>query len=168
MAVNQGSRSTVLVVGDSFVDVLAGPLPNLPTFGTNTVSPEPIAALPGGSALNVACNLQRLRGGTALFTGVGRDAFGEIPRRHCADIGVTLLEATCHDAAAPTGVCVVLSGSGEAADRAFCSHYGVSDAFDVADLLRGGGDGGGGGACVLSSPGWGVCHVHVAGFYSCA
>ena len=78
MAVNQGSRSTVLVVGDSFVDVLAGPLPNLPTFGTNTVSPEPIAALPGGSALNVACNLQRLRGGTALFTGVGRDAFGEI------------------------------------------------------------------------------------------
>eukprot|EP00937_MAST-01D_sp_MAST-1D-sp2_P002929 g2929.t1 len=147
----------VLVVGDSFVDVLAGPLPRLPSLGTNVISPKPIAALPGGAALNVAANLRRLRGDVevSLFTGLGSDAFGEIPRAHCAALGVRLLEAEV-DQCLPTGVCLVLSGS---TDRAFCSHFGVSDAFDAAQLLRGGGGDG-----PLAS----ARHLHVSGFYSCA
>ena len=64
-------RRTILVVGDSFCDVNAGPLPRLPEWGRNVVSPERILAQPGGAALNVACNLQRLRGDTALYSGIG-------------------------------------------------------------------------------------------------
>lgn len=84
---------TVLVVGDAFCDVNAGPLPGLPQWGCNVISPGAIAAMPGGGALNVACGLQRLRGSTALFTGIGRDAFGDMLRRHCAEVGVNLVEA---------------------------------------------------------------------------
>ena len=127
-ATASGEADGILVVGDAFVDVLAGPLPSLPSLGTNVVSPEPIAALPGGAALNVACNLRRLANPArrvTLFTGLGRDAFSEVPRSHCAKLGVNLIEADV-DARLPTGVCIVLSG---ATDRAFCSHYGVSDSF---------------------------------------
>ena len=97
---------TILVVGDAFCDVNAGPLTALPTWGRNTISPEAIVAHPGGAALNVASNLQRLRGeaSTMLFTGIGQDAFGAMLRSHCANLGVRLLEATPSDPALPTGV----------------------------------------------------------------
>ena len=69
-------ESAVLVLGDTFVDIHAGPFHNLPTWGTDTSSPSPIEAVPSGAALNVASALQRLRGGTTLYTGVGQDSFG--------------------------------------------------------------------------------------------
>jgi sugar/nucleoside kinase (ribokinase family) len=110
----------VLVVGDAFCDVNAGPLPQLPRWGCNTISPEPILAQAGGAALNVACGLSRLGVATSLYTGLGKDAFGDLLRGHCARLGVDLMEATVTDQAQPTGVCMVLSGPD---DRAFCSQY---------------------------------------------
>ena len=147
-------RRTVLVVGDSFCDVLAGPLASLPKWGVNVVSPSPILAQPGGAALNVACGLARLRGNTTLFSGIGRDAFGDLLRAHLSQVGVQLIEAG-GDTSQPTGVCMVLSGPD---DRAFCSHFGVSDTFDAASLLEDN-------ARVLRA--LDVAHVHCAGFYSC-
>ena len=144
---------SVIVVGDSFVDVHAGPLQSLPIWGTNTISPSPIAALPGGAALNVASGLQRLCcSGVVLFSGIGRDAFGDLLRAHCARIGLYLREAAA-EASQPTGVCMVLSGP---EDRAFCSHFGVSDTFDAAELTDD----------VLGE--LRARHIHVAGFFSCA
>ena len=149
----QEPPTAVLVVGDSFVDVHAGPLGSLPTWGTNTISPAPIEALPGGAALNVATSLQRLGVGTTLFSGIGRDAFGELLRSHCNKLGLRLWEASA-DANAPTGVCMVLSGP---EDRAFCSHFGVSDTFDAAELS----------ADALGAMRPALRHVHVSGFFSC-
>ena len=115
VATTERDPGTILVVGDSFCDVNAGPLPQLPMWGVNTVSPEPILAQPGGAALNVASWLQRLRGDTALYSGIGHDAFGDMLRHHCGSVGVRLMEAAA-DATQPTGVCMVLSGP---EDRAF-------------------------------------------------
>ena len=149
-------RRTILVVGDSFCDVNAGPLNTLPQWGVNVVSPAPILAHPGGAALNVASWLQRLRGDTALFSGIGRDAFGDLLRSHCSKLGVRLIEATS-DASRPTGVCIVLAGP---EDRAFCSHFGVADTFDASELLDRDGH-----ALRTLQPRLG--HIHCAGFYSC-
>ena len=145
-------RPRILVVGDSFVDVHAGPISSLPTWGTNTVSEEPIVALPGGAALNVASNLQRLGGRPMLFSGIGRDSFGDLLRGHCHSLGLRVWEAAA-DAAQPTGVCMVLSGS---ADRAFCSHFGIADTFDATELTE---------AQLRAHPE--LRHVHVSGFFSC-
>ena len=93
-------RPRILVVGDSFVDVHAGPISSLPTWGTNTVSEEAIVALPGGAALNVASNLQRLGGRPMLFSGIGRDSFGDLLRGHCHSLGLRVWEAAA-DAAVP-------------------------------------------------------------------
>jgi sugar/nucleoside kinase (ribokinase family) len=149
---------SVLVVGDSFCDVNAGPLPHLPQWGRNVVSPEAIVAHPGGAALNVASNLARLGIPVALYTGIGNDAFGDMLRRHCASLGVRLIEATPTDRSQPTGVCMVLSGR---EDRAFCSHFGVSDYFDAAELIAADAE-------VLREIVPPLGHVHCAGFFSCA
>lgn len=149
-------RCTILVVGDAFCDVNAGPLQQLPAWGTNTVSPEPILAHPGGAALNVASWLQRLRGDSSLFSGIGCDAFGGILRSHCALLGVRLMEATA-DVRQPTGVCMVLSGP---EDRAFCSHFGVSDVFDASELLAHD-------FAVMRALRPRLGHVHCAGYFSC-
>ena len=152
------ARRSVLVVGDSFCDVNAGPLPHLPQWGRNVISPQAIAAHPGGAALNVASNLARLGVPVTLFTGIGRDAFGDMLRSHCKSLGVRLIEATPSDANQPTGVCMVLSGQH---DRAFCSHFGISDHFDASELLANDGR-------LLREIDPPLAHVHCAGFFSCA
>ena len=149
------SSRDILVIGDAFCDVNAGPLPKLPQWGVNVVSPQPICAMPGGAALNVASWLQRLRGGVTLYTGIGHDAFGDMLRQHCTKFGLRLIEAPS-DARQPTGVCMVLAGPD---DRAFCSHFGISDTFDASALLADD-------ARALRK--LGICHVHVSGFFSCA
>ena len=150
-------RRSILVIGDAFCDVNAGPLASLPQWGTNTISPEAIAVHAGGAALNVASGLQQLRGDTHLFTGLGQDGFGELLRRHCSSLGMDVIEAVDRSTPLPTGVCIVLSGR---KDRAFCSHFGVADAFDAALLLEHDGA-----ALRRLQPPLG--HVHVAGYYSC-
>ena len=147
--------SSVLVVGDTFVDVLAGPLDDMPEWGHAVVSPAPIRALPGGCALNVASSLARLNVRTVLYSGIGNDAFGAIPRAHLSKMGVTLAEAQCSDPAAPTGVCMVISGT---KDRSLVFHSGISDLFNADSLTEE----------VLQGLQPGVKHLHVSGFYSCA
>lgn len=155
-AVAGDGSSSVLVVGDTFVDVLAGPLQNMPEWGHAVVSPAPIRALPGGCALNVASSLARLNVQTVLYSGIGNDAFGAIPRAHLSKMGVTLAEAQCADPAAPTGVCVVISGT---QDRSLVFHSGISDLFDADSLTE---------EVLLALQLRGVKHLHVSGFYSCA
>ena len=47
---SDGAAGRVLVLGDVFVDVVAGGLPGLPVWGGDVAAPGPILALPGGSA----------------------------------------------------------------------------------------------------------------------
>ena len=147
----------VLVVGDTFVDVLAGPIAQLPAWGHAVASSKPIEVLPGGCALNVASSLARLRGCAALYSGIGRDAFGDIPRNHLARLGVTLHEAHCADPAAPTGVCLALSGP---EDRSLVFHSGVADQFDAEGLTDE--------KLAALRDEEGLRHLHVSGYFTCA
>jgi sugar/nucleoside kinase (ribokinase family) len=150
-------RPRVLVVGDTFVDVLAGPLPSIPAWGGAVVSPNPIQAVAGGCGHNVAAALVRLggRGSAALYSGVGRDAFGQLSLRHMQEVGVPLLAAPCTDEDAPTGVCIALGG---AHDRTLVFHSGISDLFDgealTEERLR----------SMLPE----LQHMHVCGYFTCA
>ena len=148
----------ILVVGDTFVDVAAGPLSEMPPWGHAVVSPDPIRALPGGCALNVASSLSRLCSGrtAALYSGIGNDAFGAIPRRHLNQLGVQLHAASCDDPDAPTGVCMVVSGPH---DRSLIFHSGIADRFDAKGLPR---------ERLQAMCAAGLRHLHVSGFYSCA
>lgn len=71
------STPTVVVIGESLVDILGGPR------GNRTCHP-------GGSPLNVAVGLGRLDVSTELATRIGDDPHGELIRRHLADAGVSL------------------------------------------------------------------------------
>jgi sugar/nucleoside kinase (ribokinase family) len=106
----------VIVLGDAFVDILAGPLASLPRWGADVECPS-ISQLPGGSALNVAVQLGTLCDGIAkcTFHGlVGNDEFAHILRKRIAEAGVTdCLETSTNGVG--TGVCLVLSGNGERA-----------------------------------------------------
>ena len=121
---------SLMVVGDTFVDVLCGPLGGMPGWGDAIVSPDPIRAVPGGCSLNVACNYVRMCGreSASLYTGIGSDAFGDIPKAHLRKIGVKVEEAESEDKAAPTGVCVVLTGPD---DRSLVFHSGMFLRFCV-------------------------------------
>ena len=155
-AVAGDGPSSVLVVGDTFVDVIAGPLHDMPEWGHAVVSPAPRRALPGGCALNVASSLAQLNVQTVLYSGIGTDAFGAISRAHLSKMGVTLVEAQCLDPTAPTGVCMVISGT---RDRSLVFHSGISDLFDADSLTE---------EALLALRSRGVKHVHISGFYSCA
>ncbi len=106
----------VIVLGDAFVDILAGPLASLPRWGADVDCPS-ISQLPGGSALNVAVHLGKLCDGNATcsFHGlVGDDDFASILRKRIAAAGVIdCMETTANGVG--TGVCLVLSGKGERA-----------------------------------------------------
>lgn len=71
------STPTVVVIGESLVDIVDGPQ------GNRTCHP-------GGSPLNVAVGLGRLDVSTELATRIGDDPHGELIRRHLTDAGVTL------------------------------------------------------------------------------
>jgi sugar/nucleoside kinase (ribokinase family) len=106
----------VIVLGDAFVDILAGPLASLPRWGADVECPA-ISQLPGGSALNVAVHLGTLCEGKAncSFHGlVGDDEFANILRKRITAAGVTdYMDKTANGVG--TGVCLVLSGNGERA-----------------------------------------------------
>jgi hypothetical protein len=140
----------VLVVGDVFVDVLAGPLDRLPRWGKDTYSPHAIEALAGGSAQNTASGLGSLGVSTTLFSAVGADAFADVVRKRLVDRGVAFQVAANIPGDLPTGTCIVLVGEG---DRGFVSHYGVADEWSLDELS----------AHYLTQ----FDHVHVGGYFSC-
>ena len=69
----------IVVVGESLVDLVAGP------------DRRTYVAHPGGSPLNVAYGLARLGRPTSLLTRLGDDAFGTLVRDHLDRAGVDLL-----------------------------------------------------------------------------
>ena len=107
----------VIVLGDAFVDILAGPLASLPRWGADVECPS-ISQLPGGSALNVAVHLGALCDGnaaTCTFHGLlGNDDFANILRKRIAAAGVIDCMETIPNGVG-TGVCLVLSGNGQRA-----------------------------------------------------
>ncbi|RHY90530.1 hypothetical protein DYB37_006214 [Aphanomyces astaci] len=138
----------IAVIGDSFVDVLAG-VQTLPAWGQDSPCKEPIQMQPGGSALNTATQLANLNsGGVALFTAVGADAFGDMLKNHLVKSRVDL-HAPQLSAHIPTGVCIVLTGQG---DRAFATHYGAARVFAVPHIN--------------TDALFQATHIHIGGFYS--
>eukprot|EP00038_Savillea_parva_P026033 m.50914 g.50914 ORF g.50914 m.50914 type:complete len:485 (-) comp7271_c0_seq1:148-1602(-) len=171
----------VLVVGDVFVDILAGPLERLPMWGKDTYSPLPITAVPGGSAQNTATGLASLGIDTQLYSAVGCDVFADVVRQRLATRGVQFREATvvmtegssdnphpnsCDDNASATNTLettptltdnapptgTCIVLSGDS-DRGFVSHYGVSDCWGLTDVT----------VDDLRE----FDHVHVGGYFSC-
>ncbi|HWL98830.1 MAG TPA: PfkB family carbohydrate kinase [Nocardioidaceae bacterium] len=78
------STGSVLVAGESLVDVVIGP------------DGQTIESAPGGAPLNIAVGLARLGVPTALLTTIGADDYGERVARHVHDSGVALHEGV-HD-----------------------------------------------------------------------
>lgn len=148
----------IAVLGDCFVDVVAGTLApdQLPQWGGDVEVARPIQLQPGGSALNTATHIANLADGNSnasisveLHTVVGTDAFGDVLKTHLAARHVELSSPAL--AGVPTGVCIVLSGT---QDRSFITHYGAARVFSIEHIDE---------ARVLAAD-----HLHVGGFYSLA
>ncbi|TYZ64716.1 hypothetical protein PybrP1_011070 [[Pythium] brassicae (nom. inval.)] len=146
------------VLGDSFVDVVAGTLApeQLPKWGGDVECSRPIQLQPGGSALNTATHIGKLALGhphhtltVELHTVIGTDAFAPVIQAHLTAHSVALSSPVLEGV--PTGVCIVLSGT---QDRSFITHYGAAREFSVEHIDE---------AKVLTAD-----HLHVGGFYSCA
>jgi sugar/nucleoside kinase (ribokinase family) len=118
----------IISLGDAVADIVALQLESLPQWGEDRVVPA-INLQPGGSALHVAANLAALGARVALMAGVGDDNWGAYLREHAAGAGVDT--AGIRTLPVPSAVTMVLSG---AADRAFVSVYGATEAFGPEDL----------------------------------
>ncbi|TMW66446.1 hypothetical protein Poli38472_004211 [Pythium oligandrum] len=147
----------IAVLGDSFVDVVAGTLARdqLPKWGGDVECSLPIQLQPGGSALNTAthlANLAKTSDNSAiqveLHTVVGSDAFGDVLKQHLDSRGIHLTSPVIEGV--PTGVCIVLSG---VEDRSFVTHYGAARKFSPEHIDE---------ERILSAS-----HIHIGGFYSC-
>ncbi|KUF98183.1 Ribokinase [Phytophthora nicotianae] len=126
------------VLGDAFVDVVAGTLApdQLPQWGSDVECSRPIELQPGGSALNTATHLANLSVRNphhelevALHTAVGNDSFANVLKTHLADRNVTLSSPMLDNV--PTGVCIVLSGAVIQNDRSFITHYGAAHRLNI-------------------------------------
>ncbi|KAL0592215.1 hypothetical protein ABG067_000322 [Albugo candida] len=144
------------VIGDAFVDVVAGalsPTQGLPTWGTDVECHCPIQPHPGGSALNTATHLSALSRGKSEFlvdlhTVVGDDFFGKIIHEHL-ELNQISLQSPCLPEL-KTGVCIVLSSP---SDRGFVTYYGAMRKFSLRHIDR---------VRVLDAN-----HLHIGGYYSC-
>ncbi|KAF0689124.1 Aste57867_19396 [Aphanomyces stellatus] len=147
MSLGAQAAPLIAVLGDSFVDVLAG-VEGLPTWGQDTPCTSPIQMQPGGSALNTATQLANLNGTRVAFhTALGADAFGEMLTGHLAKRHVELHSPLLSNV--PTGVCIVLTGRG---DRAFVTHYGAARVFAIDHIDK---------EALFQAK-----HIHIGGFYS--
>lgn len=145
------------VVGDAYVDIVAGPLVGLPTWGAD-VRTDHIRQTAGGSALNVAVQMAALMGGSidgtcTLHGLVADDALGGFLRARVQAAGVQD-NLQVAPAGTQTGACIVLSG---VSDRAFVSHTGANAALTTAHLTA---------VAELAAGSQGRrTHIHVAGYY---
>lgn len=149
-------RPKVLVIGDVFADIVAGPLKAIPQWGEvslsrfaykkDTLVDRPIEICMGGSALNTALMLHDL--GTCevhLVSAVGDDLMGSILEQQIGERGLS-----CHlvRKTMGTATCLVLSGE----DRAFVSYHGALEVFNGKDVEQ-----------FIS---W-ADHIHVSGYFNC-
>jgi len=155
-----GSPSTVQVVGDAYLDIIAK-IDELPQWDGDTAIRSPIETVAGGSALNTAvqlsalCRTRRQRDQPrpfrrcVLHSRVGSDLYGELVAAKTREAGVTLSARR----EGGQGVCICLSGR---RDRAFVSFKG-----SVADLSEEDLDVG-----RLLAPG--TSHLHFSAYYDCS
>jgi sugar/nucleoside kinase (ribokinase family) len=117
----QGKPLVIAILGDTFVDVVAGPLEALPTWGTDTLVDRPIKLMLGGSGANLATHLSGamqqhlLQTGAAysrcvLHSAVGSDELGQFARQQLQHRQVALSSAP-QQAGAGQATCLVLSVS---------------------------------------------------------
>ena len=77
----------VFVIGGVNMDISGTPDAKLITGDSN---PGKVAVSPGGVGRNIAENLCRLGRRVSLITVLGNDAYAEVIRRHCLNIGIDL------------------------------------------------------------------------------
>ncbi|KAG5177579.1 Ribokinase-like protein [Tribonema minus] len=145
------------IIGDVFVDVIAGPIYNLPSWGGDTLVQKPIKLMLGGSGGNMAAHTtgaigQNLLQGRAvrcrLHSAVAADELGQFARQQLQARGITLKEKL-GGARGAQGACLVISGL---QDRCFITHRGNTATFRQSDLCQ---------ECLADSS-----HVHIAGYYN--
>ncbi|MBM7469041.1 fructokinase [Microbacterium keratanolyticum] len=107
------SRSRLVVIGESLVDVIVEP------SGTRT-------ARPGGSPMNVAIGVARLGIEATLITAFGGDAYGALVREHIEREGVELLNGGREERA--TNEAIATLGADGAATYVFRLENHVQDA----------------------------------------
>ena len=98
------SEPRVLVIGEALVDVVVG---------LDATTKE----IPGGSPANVALGLARLGRQAELVCWIGKDARGELVRKHLESNGVALVEGS--DGAEATSTAVAVIGDDGAASYRF-------------------------------------------------
>eukprot|EP00611_Tribonema_gayanum_P012587 TRINITY_DN23208_c0_g1_i1.p1 TRINITY_DN23208_c0_g1~~TRINITY_DN23208_c0_g1_i1.p1 ORF type:complete len:382 (-),score=50.00 TRINITY_DN23208_c0_g1_i1:75-1220(-) len=145
------------IIGDVFVDVIAGPIHSLPSWGGDTLVQKPIKLMLGGSGGNMAAHTtgaigQHLLQGRAvqcrLHSAVAADELGQFARQQLQARGITLKEKL-GGARGAQGACLVISGL---QDRCFITHRGNTATFRQSDLCQ---------ECLANSG-----HVHIAGYYN--
>lgn len=155
-----GPRSTIQIVGDVYLDVIAK-VDEIPVWDGDTAIRSPIETVPGGSALNTAVQLsallrtrrQRFQQNPLrrclLHSRVGTDLYGDLVAEKIREAGVRLSARR----AGGQGVCICLSGQ---RDRSFVSYKGTVAEFAEEDLNVG----------KLLSPS--TSHVHFSAYYDCS
>ena len=157
-------RSTVNVIGDIFVDIIATGMEEMPSWEKDTLAS--IRTFPGGSALNTAMHfayfvdeLLRQNGSrndeevnVALYSAIGSDNLGKICFNALNDVGRTLQNKVQIYENCRSGSCIVLSGNER---RGFITDRGVINTFQLQDFEQ----------SDLLSPR--VTHTHIGGYYNC-
>ena len=150
------SKKKLVVIGDTFCDIIALDVRLPSIWGTDTLARE-INVVAGGSALNIAlhaANYSEFLGSAVtvnFFSGTGADFQGQVCRdslqHSCLDASKVVVDKDLR-----TGSCIVLSGVN---DRSFVTDRGciknLSSCWFPRDSL-------------LSSS---ISHIHIGGFYNC-
>lgn len=155
----RGPASTVHVIGDVYLDILAK-VEQLPEWDSDTTIQRPINTLAGGSALNTAVQLSELLRTRrqreqarpfrrcVLHSRLGSDLYGQLVAQQIREAGVTLSAKR----EGGQGVCICLSG---ATDRSFVSYKGSVGELSGDDIDT----------SLLFGPA--TSHVHFSAYYDC-
>lgn len=98
--------SEITIIGAAILDVLVSPA-DPGVFQSGSSPADRISMSFGGDALNEAMVLSHLGKGVQLQTVLGDDMQGEMIRRKCEELGISLPESCVRDALR-TGINVVL------------------------------------------------------------
>jgi sugar/nucleoside kinase (ribokinase family) len=146
----------IVVLGDTFFDVCAAPVSNLPRWDTDTLAP--IETFPGGSAVNIAshgaafCTWKKNNTSFILYSAVGSDAQGVACRSYFEN-NMRVINRTSVRPDEKTATCIVMSSPTRG--RCFISSRGALEniRLDWFNL----------------DPMWAdpfVRHIHISGFFN--